>query len=124
MDRSERAIQENNVRLARIERYLWHLLRAANRLEIAEMADKATVDRLVAKVRENTDLVQSVKLALEGYALSVSDLTKKLQDAIESGDQVAIAAAGDALEANNAVMIAAIPTVAGAVPENTQPQPQ
>jgi len=83
------------------------------------MADQATLDRLTADVKKNTDAAQSAAAALTGFVATVTDLTAQLQAAIASNDQTAIAAAADAIEANNATLTAAIPAVATAVAAGT-----
>lgn len=87
--------------------------------ETEYMATSETLTRLQDDVRKNTDAAAAAKLALEGFVATVSDLTAKLQAAIEGGDEDAIKAAADAIEANNATLTASIPATATAVAANT-----
>lgn len=84
-----------------------------------QMATAETLARLQDDVRKNTDAAAAAKLALEGFVTTVADLTKQLQDAIAGGDEDAIKAAADAIEANNAALTAAIPATSTAVAANT-----
>lgn len=83
------------------------------------MADQATLDRLTADVKANTDATAAAAAALSGFVVTVADLTAKLQAAIAADDTAAIAAAADAIEANNVALSAAVPAVASAVVSNT-----
>lgn len=87
------------------------------------MSTQATLDRLMADVTANTDAVKAAAAALAGFVATVEDLTKKLQDAIGVNDEAAIAAAADALEANNEMLKQAVPVAAEAVVANTEPTP-
>ena len=83
------------------------------------MAQAATLDRLKADVAKNTNLVAAITQSLQGYVATVKDLTDKLQQALQSDDEAAVAAAADALEANNASLDAQAPQVAAAAVEGT-----
>ena len=119
-----------------IRRYLFPdpeilgLLRAINRKlnillaiqEIDDMATKETLDALTASVTANTNATAAAKQALDGYVKSNSDLTAQLQAAVansDASDDPAVKAAVDAINANNAALAAATPTVAAAVVAGT-----
>lgn len=87
--------------------------------EETSMATQATLDKLTAQVSANTSATAAAAAALAGFIATVADLTQKLQDAIASGDETAVKAAADAIEANNATLTAATPAVAAAVEANT-----
>ncbi len=111
--------QEIAARLSRIERLLNLLLRAIVEEEVISVATQQTLDQLTASVRANTDAAASAAAALNGFVSTVADLTKQLQDAIASGDEAAVKAAAEAIDANNKVLAAAVPAVSQAVPANT-----
>ena len=106
-------------RLARIERGVSLLLRAQKIEERFDMATQATLDALTASVKANSDGVASATAALQGFVQTVADLQTKLQAAIDSGDDAAVQAAADAISANAATLIAAVPAVAEAVVAGT-----
>jgi hypothetical protein len=109
--------------LQRIERKLDVIMRAAAREyhheRHFEMATADTLKRLQDDVAANTDATKAAQQALEGFAITVADLTKQLQDAIASGDETAIQAAADAIEANNKTLMDAAAPTAKAVTDNT-----
>lgn len=115
--------QEIAARLSRIERLLELLLRAIVEEEVLAVATQQTIDQLTAGVRANTDAANSAAAALNGFVATVADLTKQLQDAIAAGDEAAVKAAADAIDANNKVLSAAVPAVSQAVPANTPAAP-
>ena len=106
-------------KLDRLFSMLNTLLRQSNLMERQEMATQETLDRLTADVTANTNATASATAALTGFVKTVADLTAQLQTAVAGGDEDAIKAAADAIEANNTAMNAAIPQVASAVIANT-----
>ena len=84
------------------------MLRAVIKQERTDnMATVETLARLQEQVTANTNAAQAAALALRGFVQTVIDLTQALQDAIAGGDEVAIKAAADAIEANNATLVEA-----------------
>jgi hypothetical protein len=83
------------------------------------MATKADLDALNEQVQANSDATQAAAAALQGYVKTVADLTAQLQQAVAADDTAAIQAATQALQANNAVLQAAVPQTAAAVTANT-----
>lgn len=110
---------EIDARLARIERLLIAVSWAQRTEEKSDMATQATLAQLKAGLRKNTDIVASTKAALTHYAQSTAELTAKLQAALEGGDEAEVKAAADALDANNAELLASVPEVTGAVIDGT-----
>lgn len=107
----------------RIERKLDVIMRAMaleyHHERQIEMATADTLKRLQDDVAANTDATKAAQVALEGFATSVADLTKQLQDAIASGDEEAIKTAADAIEANTKTLLDAAAPTAKAVTDNT-----
>jgi hypothetical protein len=104
-------------RLGRIESGVYLILR---REGLHNVATQAALDRLAADVTANTDATASAAAALAGFVQTVAELTQKLQDAIAADDTAAVEAAANALEANNATLVSAIPHVSQAVVANTK----
>jgi hypothetical protein len=86
-----------------------------------DMAEQEELANLIARVEENSDAVDSAKMALEGYLTQVATLTAQLEAAIANGGDVSpdIKAAADAIRLNTEQLRAAIPQVAEAVAEGT-----
>lgn len=95
-------------------------LRSLKRAERGyNMATRETLDKLNAGIAANTNATKAAHDALMNFAQSNADLTKALQDAIAGGDEDEIKAAADAIEANNAELISAVPATAKAITDNT-----
>lgn len=113
--------------LARIERQLGAISRSLGIILTNErrdqMATQETLARLNAAVAADRDAVNATKVALAGYVATVTELTAKLQAAIQGDDEQAVIDAAAALEANNADLQSAIPQTAAAVVQNTPASP-
>lgn len=83
------------------------------------MATKETLARMNASVLANTDVVKAASEALTHFAQTNADLTKQLQEALANDDEPAVKAAADALEKNNADLLATVPTTASNILANT-----
>lgn len=115
--------RNTDARLARIERLLLQLVRVDLETERSLMALKVTDQALISQIHRNTNVTQAATLALTSLQASVTDLTKKLADAIadsSAADDPDVQAALAELTANNDSMTAATPVVAAAV-GNTDP---
>lgn len=83
------------------------------------MATQATLDRLAKVVADDTNAVSAATTALTHYAQTNADLTAALQKALAGDDEAAVKAAADAMEANNAALLAGVPAVAAAIVTGT-----
>lgn len=90
-----------------------------NITETYTMATQATLARMQASVQANTDATKAAADALTHYAQTNADLTAQLKEAIANDDDAAISAAADALDKNNADLLAGVPATAAAVTANT-----
>lgn len=113
---------ETNARLARIEQLLVWVTRAQHKEVELLMATKTTDQAVIAAITENTSVTAATKAALEHYAATTDDLTKKLADALanaDDADEPEVKAALEALQANNQTLKDAVPQVVAAVKANT-----
>lgn len=107
-----------DARLARIEHHMRRQIRVDQRVEHELMATRATDQALIDEVHRNTNVAKAAQLALTTLSGNVTDLTKKLADAIansDAADDPAVQAALAELKKNNDDTVAATPVLADAV---------
>lgn len=110
-------------RLARIERLLLILVRAASKEVDAIMALQATDLAVIAEIHRTTDVAAAANIALTKLAAKVGDLTTKLTEAIansSAADDPAVQAALAELKSSNDTTVATTAATASAI-ANTDP---
>lgn len=107
-------LAESLSRLARIERRLVAITRVVLREEAILMATRDTDQQLVNEVHAMTDRVAAVETVITALTASNAELTQKLDDAINSGDEAAMQAALTEIKANNDRLAALAPVLATA----------
>jgi len=117
---SDQEIKDLSAVLKRIEKKIDQLILSAGSELERDMAEIDEINNLKSKVQQNTDAVQAAQVALQGFVDITSKLTQELKDAVASDNSAAIKEASDALTANNAQLLAAIPPMATAIVANTR----
>jgi hypothetical protein len=109
-------ITQLSAQLTRIEQKVDGLVRGTKE---TDMAEKEQLDALLARVRENGDVIGSVKVAFEGQAEQMRVLVEQLKTAVAEDNTDGIKAAAEALAAQTEELRASIPETIVAIQENT-----
>lgn len=122
LDRIERELAGMSGRLSRVEDMLAHIIGHQHETLKELLMDRQEIDRLIVDTKANTDATNAVANVVATYLKDNADLTQKLKDAIDrlgmdGTDEVR--AAADAIEANNKSLLANVPKIAAAVTDGT-----
>jgi hypothetical protein len=115
---SMQAAQLNTV-LAAIRASLARLEIALNTVSQLEGATAMDVTKLTAQVTQNTSIVGSALVLIQGLSEQQKALAKQLADAIAAGDPVALAAAQKAIDDSANALAASDADLAAAITANT-----